>query len=168
MKHFVFGISFLLSDNISSVHLKIVDMIQYHHSLFVFWNFLKWLTLLHIIHVSVFMCFCLVPQSCPTLCDLMDYCPPESSVNGNFPGKNTYGCHALLQRIFPTQGLNPSLPHCRQILYGLSHKGSPGILVWVAYPFSRGSSWPRNWTGVSCIAGGFTTSWATRKAPLSL
>ena len=35
------------------------------------------------------------------------------------------GCHALLQGIFPTQGSNPGLPHCRQILYHLSHQGSP-------------------------------------------
>ena len=46
----------------------------------------------------------------------------------------------LLQGIFPTQGLNPGLPHCRQILYQLSHKGSPRILEWVAYPFSSQSS----------------------------
>ena len=40
-------------------------------------------------------------------------------------GKNTgVGCHFRLQGIFPTQGLNPGLPHCRQILYQLSHKGS--------------------------------------------
>ena len=40
-----------------------------------------------------------------------------------FLGKNTgVGCHALLQGIFPTQGLNPVLPHCRQILYLLSHQ----------------------------------------------
>ena len=42
--------------------------------------------------------------------------------------------------IFPIQGLNPGLPHCRQILYQLSHKGSPRILEWVAYPFSSRSS----------------------------
>ena len=73
----------------------------------------------------------------------------------NSPGQNTgVGSHALLQGIFPTQGLNPGLPHCRQILYQLSHQGSPRLLEWVAYPFSSGSSWPRNWTGVSCIAGG--------------
>ena len=35
------------------------------------------------------------------------------------------GCHFLLQRIFPTQGSNPGLPHCRQMLYHLSHQGSP-------------------------------------------
>ena len=43
----------------------------------------------------------------------------------DFPGKNTrVGCHFLLQRIFPTQGSNLSLPHCRQSLYCLSHQGS--------------------------------------------
>ena len=42
------------------------------------------------------------------------------------PGKNTgVGCHFLLQGIFPIQGLNPGLPHCRQMLYGLSHQESP-------------------------------------------
>ena len=42
------------------------------------------------------------------------------------PGKNTgVGCHSLLYEIFPTQGLNPSLLNCRQILYHLSHQGSP-------------------------------------------
>ena len=47
----------------------------------------------------------------------------------NSPGQNT-GVHSLslLQRIFPTQGLNPGLPNCRRILYQLSHKGSPRIL----------------------------------------
>ena len=43
-------------------------------------------------------------------------------------------------------------------------QGSPGILEWVAYPYSKGSSWHRNWTEVSCIAVEFTTSWATREA----
>ena len=74
------------------------------------------------------------------------------------------GSLSLLQEIFPTQGLNPGLPHCRWILYQLSHKGSPRILEWVAYPFSSGFSWPRNRTGVSCIAGGFFTNWAIREA----
>ena len=44
----------------------------------------------------------------------------------NSPGKNTgMGCYFLLQGIFPTQGLNPGLPHYRQILYHLRHQGSP-------------------------------------------
>ena len=73
--------------------------------------------------------------------DSMDYSPPGSSVQGDSPGKNTgVGCHALLQGIFATQGSNLGLPHCRQILYHLSHQGSPKILEWVAYPFSRGPS----------------------------
>ena len=43
----------------------------------------------------------------------------------DFPGKNTgVGCHFLLQEIFPTQELNPGLPHCRQTLYRLSHQGT--------------------------------------------
>ena len=68
----------------------------------------------------------------------------------NSPGQNTgVGSLSLLQGIFPTQGSNPGLLHCRRILYQLSHKGSPRILDWVAYPFSSGSSQPRNWTGVS-------------------
>ena len=74
------------------------------------------------------------------------------------------GLHALLQGIFPTQGSNPGFPHCRWILYHLSHQGSPRILECVVYPFSRGSSRLRNQTGVSCIAGGFFTSRATREA----
>ena len=75
---------------------------------------------------------------------------------------------SLLQGIFPTQGSNPGVPHCGQILYQLSHKGSPRILEWVAYPFSSGSSRPRNWTEVSCIAGRFFINWALREAQLIL
>ena len=83
----------------------------------------------------------------------------------NSPGQNTgLGSLFLLQGIFPTKGLNPGLPHCRRILCQLSHQGSPRILEWVSYPFSSGSSRPRNWTGVSCIAGRFFTNWAIREA----
>ena len=81
----------------------------------------------------------------------------------NSPGQNTeVGSLSLLQGIFPTQGSNPGFPHCRWILYQLSHKGSPRILEWVAYPFSSRSPWPRNQTGISCTAGGFFTNWAIR------
>ena len=73
---------------------------------------------------------------------------------------------SLLQRIFPTQGSNPGLLHCRQILYQLSHKGSLRTLEWIAYPFSSGSSWPRNQTSISCLAGGFFTNRAIREAQL--
>ena len=55
----------------------------------------------------------------------MDCSLPGSSVHGNSPGKNTgVGRHALLPGIFPTQGSNPGLLHCRRILYCLSHQGS--------------------------------------------
>ena len=67
----------------------------------------------------------LVAQSCLTLSNPMDCSPPGSSVLGDSLGKNTRGgCHAILQGIFPSQGLNTGLPHCRQILYWLSHQGS--------------------------------------------
>ena len=99
-----------------------------------------------------------VTRSCLTLCSPMDYSP------WNSPGQNTgVGSLSLLQGIFPTQGSNPGLPHCRQIFYQLSLKGSRRLLEWVAYPFSTGSSWLRNWTRVSCIAGGFFTNWAIRE-----
>ena len=68
-----------------------------------------------IIHPKV-----LVIQLCLTLCDPIAHSLPWES-----PGKNTgVGCHSRLQRIFLTQGSNPSLLHCRQILYPLSHQGS--------------------------------------------
>ena len=77
-----------------------------------------------------FAMLCLVTQSCRTLFDLMDYSLPGTSVHGDSPWKNIeIGCHALLQEIFPTQGSNPCLPHCRWILYHLSHQGSPFHLV---------------------------------------
>ena len=80
----------------------------------------------------------------------------QASMSRDSPGKNTgVGSCSLLQGIFPTQGLNPGL---LWILYHLSHQGSPRILGWVAYPFSRGSSQPRNRTGVSCITGRFFTN----------
>ena len=77
----------------------------------------------------------------------------------NSPGQNDgVGRLSLLLGIFPTQGSNPGLLHCRWILYQLNHKESPRILEWVVYPCSRGSSQPRNRTGVSCIAGKFFTN----------
>ena len=67
---------------------------------------------------------CVVTQLCPTLCDPMDCSPPGSSIHGDSLGNNTgVNCHSLLQGIFPTQGSKPDLPHCRQIVYCLSHQG---------------------------------------------
>ena len=68
----------------------------------------------------------LVTQSFPTLCEPMNYSPPGSSVHEIFPGKDTgVGCHFLLQGIFPTQGLNPGLLCCRQILLPTGLQGKP-------------------------------------------
>ena len=101
-----------------------------------------------------------VAQSSPTLWDPM-HCSPWNS-----PGQNTgVGSLSLLQGNLPNQGSNPGLPNCKWILYQLRHKGSPRVLEWVAYPFARGSSRPRNRTRVSCIAGAFFTNWAMNWHP---
>ena len=78
------------------------------------------------------------------------------------------GCHALLQGIFPTQGSNPGLPHCRWILYRLNQEGSPRILEWVAYPFSRGTSQPRYRNRVSWIAGRILHQLSYQRRPVNL
>ena len=71
----------------------------------------------------------LATQSCLTLCDSMDWSPPACSVHGTFQARNTgVGYHFLLQGIFPTQGSNLGLLHCRQTLNHLSHQGSPETL----------------------------------------
>ena len=94
-----------------------------------------------------------VAQSCPTLCDSMGY-----PVHGNLQIRILeWVAFPFSRGIFPAQGLNPGLLHCRQILYQLSHKGSPRILERVAYLVCRGSSWPRNRTRVSCSAGRLPT-----------
>ena len=90
---------------------------------------------------------CSVAQSYLTLCNPMYCSPPGFSVHGDSLGKNTgVGCHVLLQRIFSNPGIKPMSPHYMQILYHTSYQGSPRILEWIAYPFSRESSRPRNWT----------------------
>ena len=65
-----------------------------------------------------------VTQSCPTLSDPMDYSLPGSFIHGFSRHEYWSGVPLPVQGIFPTQGLNPGLPHCRQTLYQLSHQGS--------------------------------------------
>ena len=117
-------------------------------------------------YIFLFALLCLVTQSCPTLFNPVNCSLPGSSVHGDSLGKNTgVGFHALLQGIFPTQELSLGHLQWRQILYHLSHEGSPRILEWVTYPFFRGSSWPRNWNRVSCIAGGFFNPLSQQGSP---
>ena len=68
----------------------------------------------------------------------------------DFPGKSTgVGCHFLLQRIFPTQGSNPGLPHCRQTLYHLSH---PGCLFLAVNEDNDSTCFINNMKPVKCFA----------------
>ena len=79
-----------------------------------------------------------VAQSCLTLSDPMDCSLPGSSVHGIFQARVLeWGAIAFSLS-------NPGLLNCKQIIYCLSHQGSPRILEWVAYPFSRESSQPRS------------------------
>ena len=88
---------------------------------------------------------CLVAQSCPTLCDSMDCSPPGSSIHGDSPGKNTgVGCHVLLQGIFPTQGSNPSLLHCRWF-----------FTIWAIWKFQFTQSWKTLCDPTDCSMLGF-------------
>ena len=82
------------------------------------------------------------------LCDPIRYSPPGSSVHGilqarilEWKKKNTgVGCHSLLQGLFLTQGSNPGLLHCKQILYCLSHQGSPPYLREIKHKTARKQS----------------------------
>ena len=101
-----------------------------------------------------------VTQSCPVLCDPMTY-----TVHGILQARILeWVAFPFSRGFFTNHGSNLGLPHCRWILYQLSHKGSPRIMEWVAYTFSSRSSWPRNRRAISWIAGGFFTNWAIREA----
>ena len=87
---------------------------------------------------EIFSQFSSVAQLCLTLCNPFEYSLPDSSVHGHSPGKNTgVGCMPSSRG---SSQHNSGLPHCRQILCHLNHQGSPRILEWVAYSFSRGPS----------------------------
>ena len=103
----------------------------------VFWSFIRDLNIRSFLGKTVVsyiksdelmcVCVCLVTQSCPALCNPMHCSLPGYSVHGDSSGQNIgVGCHFILQGIFPTQGLNPGLPHCRQTLYPLSPQGNRG------------------------------------------
>ena len=96
--------------------------------------------------------FVLFAQSCPTLCDPMDCSPPGSSVHGILQARILEWVVIPFSRIFPTQGLNPGLPHCRRILYRLSHQGCHQDLRNAA-GFRNPISWLLG--GRNCMAVGF-------------
>ena len=82
----------------------------------------------------------------------------------NPPGQNTgVGSLSFLQGS-SNPGIKPRSPTLQVDSLPAEPQGKPKNTDWVAYPFSRQPSWPRNWTGVSCIAGGFFTKWAIREA----
>ena len=73
-------------------------------------------------------------QLCPTLFASVNSSPPGSSVHADSPGKNTgVGCHALLQGIFPTQGLNLGFPHCKQISLKSEPWGKPSVSTYITF-----------------------------------
>ena len=100
-----------------------------------------------------------VAQSCLTLCNPMGLYSPWNSL-----GQNTgVGSPSLFQGIFPTQGLNPGLPHCQVDSLPDEPQGKPkntGVGSWFLLQLS---SPPRNQTRVSCTAGGFFTKELTGK-----
>ena len=73
------------------------------------------------VSIIVSCVYALVARSCLTLCGSIGCSPPSSSVHGILQARTGVGCHSLPRGIFPTQGSNPSLLHCRQILCQLSH-----------------------------------------------
>ena len=106
---------------------------------------------------------CLVAQSCPTLCNPTEpaslLCPWEFS-------RQEYWSRLPCPppRDLPNPGIEPRSPTFQVDSLLSEPPGKPKNTGVDSYHFSRGSSQPRNWTRVSCIAGGFFTSWATREA----
>ena len=96
--------------------------------------------------ISPHAVLCLVAQSCLTLCDPMDCSPPDSSVHGILQAKILEWVAMPSLRGSSQPRIEPMSPEL-QILYSLSHQGSPRILEWVGSPFSRGACGPRNRMG---------------------
>ena len=79
----------------------------------------------------------LVPQLCLTLCDLMDYSPPVSSVHGILQARILEYISSPFSTDLPDPGIEPRLLHCRQIIYCLSLQGSPLKVLQTAKRISR-------------------------------
>ena len=122
---------------------EFITMFTHSHVKRIYWlfpSFGNFATLSKIISVD-YIYLCCAVLSCSvvsTVFDPMECSPPDYSVHGASPGRNTgVGCHALLQGIFPTQGSNPRLLHYRQFVYRLSHQEALTIFIW-AYIFILG------------------------------
>ena len=101
-------------------------------------------------------------QLCPTLCDPMDYTFRGILQARILEWRNT-GYPFPSPGDLPNPGIEPKFPMLEADSLPAEPQGSPRILECVAYAFSRGSSPPKNWTRVSCIAGGFFTNSAIRE-----
>ena len=92
-----------------------------------------------------------VPQSCPTLCD-----PMGSSLTGSSSHSTGVGCHFLLQGIFPIQGLNLSLLHCRQTLLPSKPPGKSKLRTYQTPTLFHTPPWINAWSG----SGGSAQKWS--------
>ena len=106
-----------------------------------------------------------VTQSCPTLCNTMDYSPPGSSVHGILQARILEWVAILFSRkCSQLRESNLDLQHCMQILHHLSHQGRSKNTGVGRHSLSKRSSWPRGQTQDFSIAGRFFTIWTTREA----
>ena len=128
----------------------------------------------------LFAQFSSVAQSCPTLCNPMDSSTPGLPVYHQLLEFTQTHVHSVSDVIQPSHPLSSPSPPTFKLLSRVQLFATPWtvayqaplsmrilqaiILEWVAIPFSRESSWPRDWIYVSCIAGKFFTIWATREA----
>ena len=125
------------------IYMSVYEHVFSVNFLFVIFSFLP-----------VLFFLCLVAQSCPTLCDLVDYSPSGSSVHGDSPGKKTgEGCHALLQGIFPTQEWNPGPPALQADSLPTEPPGKPKNIGMDSLSLLQGVFLTQYLNGVSCIAG---------------
>ena len=109
---------------------------------------------------------CLVTQSSLTLCDPMDCSSPGSSVYGILQVRILEWVAMPSSGDLPNPGIKPSSPALQVDSLPCEPPGKPKNTGVGSQSLLQGSSRPRNRTGVSCIAGGFFTSWATKEAQL--
>ena len=96
-------------------------------------------------------------QSCLTLCDLLDY-----TVHGILQARILEWVAIPFSRDLPNPGIEPRSTILQVDYLPAEPPGKPKNTGEGSLSLLQRSSWPRNWTRVSCIAGGFFTSWATR------